>query len=53
MAKLTRGDRMTIKSLTGRSCSNRHIARFLGVSEGTVRKLPLTVDRLKLGIFSR
>ena len=28
---------MTIKSLTGRQCSNRHIARLLGVSEGTVR----------------
>ena len=28
---------MTIKSLTGRQCSNRHIARLLGVTEGTVR----------------
>ena len=28
---------MTIKSLIGRKCSNRHIARLLGVSEGTVR----------------
>ena len=28
---------MTIKSLTGRHCSNRHIARLLGVTEGTVR----------------
>ena len=37
MAKLTWEDRMTIKSLTGRQCSNRHIARLLGVSEGTVR----------------
>ena len=37
MTKLTWEDRMTIKSLTGRQCSNRHIARLLGVSEGTVR----------------
>ena len=28
---------MTIKSLTDRECSNRHISRLLGVSEGTVR----------------
>ena len=37
MARLSWEDRMTIKSLTGRQCSNRHIARLLGVSEGTVR----------------
>ena len=37
MAKLSWKDQMTIKSLTGRQCSNRHIARLLGVSEGTVR----------------
>ena len=28
---------MTIKSLTGRQSSNRHIAWLLGVTEGTVR----------------
>ena len=37
MARLSWEDRMTIKSLTGRQCSNRHIARLLGVTEGTVR----------------
>ena len=37
MAKLTWEDRMTIKGLIARRCSNRHIVRLLGVSEGTVR----------------
>ncbi len=37
MAKLEWEDRMTIKSLIGKGCSNRHIARLLHVSEGTVR----------------
>ena len=37
MAKLDREDRMTIKSLIRKGCSNRHIARLLRVSEGTVR----------------
>ena len=37
MAKLSWEDRITIKSLTERQCSNRQIARLLGVSEGTVR----------------
>ena len=37
MAKFGWEDRMTIKSLTGRVGSNRHIARLLGVSQGTVR----------------
>ena len=37
MAKLSWEDRMTTKSLTGRQCSNGHIARLLRVSEGTVR----------------
>ena len=37
MARLSWEDRMTIKRLTGRQCSNRRIARLLGVSEGTVR----------------
>jgi transposase len=37
MAKLDREDRMTITSLIRKGCSNRHIARLLRVSEGTVR----------------
>ena len=35
---------MTIKSLIGRECSNRHIARLLGVSEGTVRTAIFCID---------
>jgi transposase len=37
MAKLTREDRMSIKSLIRKGCSNRHIARLLRVDEATVR----------------
>ncbi len=37
MAKLTREDRMSIKSLIRKGCSNRHIARLLQVDEATVR----------------
>lgn len=37
MAKLDREDRMTITSLIRKGYSNRHIARLLNVSEGTVR----------------
>ena len=37
MAKLRWEDRMTITSLIGKGCSNRHIARLLQVTEGTVR----------------
>ncbi len=37
MAKLDRGDRMSIISLSDRGHSSRRIARMLGVTEGTVR----------------
>lgn len=37
MAKLEREARMAIEALAERKCSNREVARLLGVSEGTVR----------------
>ena len=37
MTKLKGEDRMTITSLIGKGCSNRHIARLLQVAEGTVK----------------
>ena len=37
MAKLRWEDRMTITSLIGKGCSNRHVARLLQVTEGSVR----------------
>lgn len=37
MAKLDREDRMSIKSLARKGCSNRRIAHLLGVTEGAVR----------------
>ena len=37
MAKLDREDRMTISNLAAKGCSNREIARLMGVSEGAVR----------------
>ncbi|HHH12892.1 MAG TPA: IS21 family transposase [Thiolapillus brandeum] len=37
MARLSREERMTIKTLTEKQLSNREVARLLAVSEGTVR----------------
>ena len=46
MPKLDQEDRVTLKKLTERGCSNTEVARILGVTEGAVR---YHVRRLKQG----